>query len=59
MPDVFHEPLGDCSTFSAAGRAPPEGTWNGTVALRVDIIAVQEIFRLAVASGAHAAVLSD
>lgn len=32
---------------------------NGTVALRVDIIAVQEIFRLAVASSAHAAVLSD
>jgi len=32
---------------------------EGTVALRVDFIAEQEIFRTAVASSAHAAVLSD
>jgi len=32
---------------------------KGTVALSVDIITVQEIFRLAVAPSAHAAVLSD
>jgi hypothetical protein len=32
---------------------------NGTVALSVDIITVREIFRLAVAPSAQAAVLSD
>jgi len=34
-------------------------SWMGTVALIVDIITVQEIFRLAVAPSAQAAVLSD
>ena len=37
----------------------PHETLKGTVALSVDIITAQEIFWLAVAPSAHAAVLSD